>query len=70
MKISFISNLLGFAFIVSGSAQAWTLDEKWIVDENYFGSINQFICKATVVAGSDEESGENGEEEEEEPDCD
>ena len=69
MKISFTSILLGLTFIVSGSAQAWTLDEEWIVDEKYLGSINQFFCKATVVAGSDEGSGEN-EEEEEEPDCD
>lgn len=71
MKISLVSILLGFTFIVSGSAQAWTLDEKWIVDENYFDSINQFFCKVTVVAGSDEQSDENEEKkEEEEPDCD
>jgi len=72
MKISLISILLAFTFIVSGSAQAWTLDEKWIVDEKYFSSIDQFICKATVVAGSGEQSDENEkkEEEEEEPDCD
>lgn len=71
MKISLVSILLGFTFIVSGSAQAWTLDEKWIVDDNYFDAINQFLCKATVVAGSDEQSDENeNKEEEEEPDCD
>ena len=72
MKISFISILLGFTFIVSGSAQAWTLDEEWILNERYLGSINQFFCKVVVVAGSDEQSGENEEkeEEEEEPDCD
>jgi hypothetical protein len=68
MKISAISILLGLTFIVSGSAQAWTLDKEWIVDETYLNTINQFLCKATVVAGSDEESDEN--EEEEEPDCD
>jgi hypothetical protein len=71
MKISFVSILLGFTFIVSGSAQAWTLDEEWTVDEKYLSTINQFICKAMVVAGSDEQSGEDEEtEEEEEPDCD
>lgn len=72
MKISFISIFLGFAFMVSGSAQAWTLDEDWTVGEKYLSSINQFICKITVIAGSDEQSGENEEknEEEEEPDCD
>ena len=71
MKKSFVSILLGLTFIVSGSAQAWTLDEEWIVDEKYLGSINQFICKAPVVAGSDEQSDENEENnEEEEPDCD
>jgi len=70
MKISFISILLGLTFIVSASAHAWTLDEEWISDEKYLSTISQFLCKATVVAGSDEESGENGEEEEEEPDCD
>jgi len=71
MKISLVSILLAFTFIVSGGAQAWTLDGKWIADDNYFGSINQFFCKGTVVAGSDEQSDENeNKEEEEEPDCD
>ena len=71
MKTSLISILLGFTFIISGSAQAWTLDEEWLLNERYLGSINQFFCKAMVVAGSDEQSGEDEKkEEEEEPDCD
>ena len=71
MKTSLISILLGFIFILSGSAQAWTLDEEWLLNERYLGSINQFFCKAMVVAGSDEQSGEDEKkEEEEEPDCD
>ena len=71
--LSLISILLGFTFLVSGSAQAWTLDKEWLLNERELGSINQFFCKVGVVAGSDEQSGENEEkeeEEEEEPDCD
>jgi len=70
MKISFISILLGFAFIVSSNAQASTLDQERILNENYLGSINQFFCRAMVVADSDEQSDKNQSEEEEEPDCD
>lgn len=70
MKISFISILFGFAFIVSSSAQAWTLDEEWIVDGKHLSSINRFFCEVTVIAGSEDQSDENETEEEEEPDCD
>jgi hypothetical protein len=70
MKISLISILLGLAFTVPGSAQAGILDEAWKTDELNLNSINRFICKVMVSAGSDEQSNEGTEEEEEEPDCD
>ena len=71
MKISLVSILFGLAFIVPCSAQAGILDHEWTADELNPKSINQFICKVMVSAGSEEQSdeGEN-QEEEEEPDCD
>jgi len=72
MKTPLVSILLGFIFIFSGSAQAWSPGNEWIPGDKYFNSINQFFCNEKVIASSEEQSGENQEtkEEEEEPDCD
>ena len=69
MNISLISILIGLAFIVPGSAQAGILDEAWKVNELNLKSMNSFVCKVILSTGSEEQSNE-GKEEEEEPDCD
>ena len=74
MKISFVSILLGFVMIVSTSSQAWTLAGERSGESSILNSIPLFVCNimgstGMVSAGSEEQSAQD-QEEEEEPDCD